>query len=236
MRSQVLEVQEVANQVLVNQLLRRVGATPRPGDSIVADCIRESQQLYLFEYQADIVCSWGRANGRRIKVHSADIQKVSRWFQREVSPPLILVVDDEVVISETFAIILQQSGFRADARYDGDQAVEYCRQYRPDLVVMGIIMPKMNGFEAAIQILKFQPTCKFVFMSGCVPVNETPDQPDKFGLPFPFLPKPTHPPEFIQTMRAVLEGRYRPMNIDGVERIETAYPIPLDIKTKFAVH
>lgn len=150
--------------------------------------------------------------------------------------PLILVVDDEPVICEVFAIILKQYDFRADARYDGDQAVEYCRQYRPDLVVMGIIMPKINGFEAALQILKLQPNCKFVFMSGCGPVNDTPDQPDKFGLPFPFLPKPTHPLEFITTIRAVLEGRYRPMNIGAVERCETAYPIPLDIKTKFAVH
>ena len=64
--------------------------------------------------------------------------------------PRVLVVDDERVIADTLAIILNQNGFEASAVYTGTAAVDRARDTRPDLIISDVIMPDMNGIDAAI--------------------------------------------------------------------------------------
>ena len=75
----------------------------------------------------------------------------------------MLVVDDEHVIADTLAIILNQAGFDASAVYTGNDAVDIARSERPDLIISDVIMPDMNGIEAAIHIRGFLPPAKFCF-------------------------------------------------------------------------
>jgi len=64
----------------------------------------------------------------------------------------VLVVDDERVIADTLAIILNKSGFDASAVYSGSGAVTSARNAPPDLIISDVIMETMNGIEAAIEI------------------------------------------------------------------------------------
>src|SRR5438552_13311292 len=82
------------------------------------------------------------------------------------SKPRVLVVDDEKVIADTLAIILNQNGFNASAVYTGNGAVEQARAVQPELIISDVIMPDMNGIEAAIQIRGFLPSCKILLFSG----------------------------------------------------------------------
>src|SRR5579864_9093784 len=82
------------------------------------------------------------------------------------SKPKVLVVDDERVIADTLAIILNKAGFDASAIYTGSGAVESARKNRPDLVISDVFMPDMNGVEAAIQIRQMLPGCKILLFSG----------------------------------------------------------------------
>ena len=63
------------------------------------------------------------------------------------SKPRVLVVDDERVIADTLAIILNQNGFDASAVYTGTAAVDRARETKPDLIISDVIMPDMNGIE-----------------------------------------------------------------------------------------
>jgi CheY-like chemotaxis protein len=72
--------------------------------------------------------------------------------------PKVLVVDDEHVIADTLAIILNQSGFDASAVYSGTDAVERARRTTPDLVITDVFMPDLNGIQAAIQNTVVSPT------------------------------------------------------------------------------
>ena len=78
----------------------------------------------------------------------------------------VLVVDDEHRIADTLTVILNQSGFDASAAYTGTMAVDRAREIRPDLVITDVIMPDMNGIEAAIQIRAMLPACKILLFSG----------------------------------------------------------------------
>jgi len=78
----------------------------------------------------------------------------------------VLVADDERVIADTLAIILNQSGFEATAVYSGEKAVEAARSLQPDMLISDVIMTDMNGIDAAITIRTMLPTCKILLFSG----------------------------------------------------------------------
>jgi CheY-like chemotaxis protein len=80
--------------------------------------------------------------------------------------PKVLVADDERVIADTLAIILNQSGFEATAVYNGEKAVETARTLRPDMLISDVIMTDMNGIDAAITIRTMLPNCKILLFSG----------------------------------------------------------------------
>lgn len=82
------------------------------------------------------------------------------------SKPKLLIVDDEPTIVEIVSDMLSPCAYDIRMAYDGQEAVLVAQEFRPDCVVTGVVMPKMDGFEEATAILQFLPTCKFVFMSG----------------------------------------------------------------------
>src|SRR5882762_6011776 len=80
--------------------------------------------------------------------------------------PKVLVADDEKVIADTLAIILNQAGYNATAVYSGTSAVEQAKALRPDLVISDVIMDDLNGIDAAIKIRALLPSCKILLFSG----------------------------------------------------------------------
>ena len=60
----------------------------------------------------------------------------------------ILVVDDENYILHILDFSLGAEGYEVITAEDGEEAVRKCREERPDLVVLDVMMPKMDGFEA----------------------------------------------------------------------------------------
>ena len=62
----------------------------------------------------------------------------------------IVVVDDEHVIADTLAAILNSSGFHAFAAYSGESALELIAARVPDLLITDVCMPEMNGVELAV--------------------------------------------------------------------------------------
>ncbi len=67
----------------------------------------------------------------------------------------ILVVDDEKNICELLRLYLDKEGFEVLMAYDGEQAVESVKRNSPALVLLDIMMPKVDGWEAVRQIREF---------------------------------------------------------------------------------
>ena len=115
--------------------------------------------------------------------------------------PRVLVVDDERVIADTLAIILNQHGFDATAVYTGTGAVERARSEQPDLIISDVIMPDMNGIEAAINIRSFLPTCKILLFSGQASTADLLERARAQGHQFEILAKPVHPQDLLAKLR-----------------------------------
>ncbi|HEU5450729.1 MAG TPA: response regulator [Terriglobales bacterium] len=119
----------------------------------------------------------------------------------EKGKPRVLVVDDERVIADTLAIILNQHGFDASAVYTGTAAVERARATKPELIISDVIMPDMNGIEAAIQIRKFLPGCKILLFSGQAATADLLESARAQGHEFEILAKPVHPQDLLSKLR-----------------------------------
>lgn len=116
--------------------------------------------------------------------------------------PRVLVVDDEQVIADTLAKILDLNGYDASAVYTGTAAVESARALQPDLVISDVIMPDMNGIEAAISIRGFLPSCKILLFSGQAATADLLENARAQGHEFEILAKPVHPADLLAKLKS----------------------------------
>ena len=116
--------------------------------------------------------------------------------------PKVLVADDERVIADTLAIILNQSGFEATAVYTGEKAVEIARSLKPDMLISDVIMTDLNGIDAAIRIREMLPGCKILLFSGQAATADLLDRARNQGHEFEILAKPVHPQDLLSRLRS----------------------------------
>jgi len=114
----------------------------------------------------------------------------------------VLVIDDDPAVADTVAMVLNMDGFKATVAYSGETGVELARNSEFEYLVTGVVMPQMNGIEAAIEIRKLLPECKVVLVSGhndsCALLQEALSR----GYKFEILAKPVHPLVLFQTLRS----------------------------------
>ena len=78
-------------------------------------------------------------------------------------PPKILIVDDEPDIIEFIKYLLEREDYLVDTANNGTEAVLKSKSFKPDLILMDVMMPVMDGIEACRQI-KLLPESKNVFV------------------------------------------------------------------------
>ena len=78
----------------------------------------------------------------------------------------ILVVDDERVLRESLKRDLEGEGYSVRAARDGEQALAMIAEKRPDLVLLDVMMPKMNGFRCCEEIRKSDGLLPVIFLTA----------------------------------------------------------------------
>jgi two-component system, OmpR family, alkaline phosphatase synthesis response regulator PhoP len=121
----------------------------------------------------------------------------------------ILVVDDEERLTSLLEAYLQQEGFRVVTAGNGLEALEVIRRDPPDLIVLDIMMPEMDGVEF-LRVLRTQHSTPVILLTARVG-----DEDKIIGLELgadDYLTKPFRPRELLARVRAVLRraGRSGP--------------------------
>ena len=115
--------------------------------------------------------------------------------------PTILVVDDEQMIADTTAEILNKFGFRAVHAYNGQTALEIAAKLKPDYVLSDVLMPGMNGVELAVAITRILPKTKILLFSGQTGISDILRQGEEKGYVFDLVAKPIHPEKLIERLK-----------------------------------
>ena len=73
----------------------------------------------------------------------------------------ILIADDETYIRELLLTTLSDTGYKILTAKDGEEALKIAREEKPDLILLDIMMPKMNGYDVCKKI-KTSPETKSI--------------------------------------------------------------------------
>jgi CheY-like chemotaxis protein len=117
--------------------------------------------------------------------------------------PKILIADDEPVIADTLATILNQRGFESRAVYSGEGALEVASTFLPDMLVTDVIMADLNGIETAIKMRSLLPHIKVLLFSGEAASADLLLQANARGYEFEILAKPVHPVDLFLKLEPV---------------------------------
>lgn len=114
---------------------------------------------------------------------------------------LVLICDDQQSVHETVGEYLKLNGINYISAYDGIEAIERCKEYKPDLILLDLMMPKMFGEEV----------CKEIRKNSDVPIimlSAKDDTIDKIlGLEIgadDYITKPFSPREVVTRIKTVL--------------------------------
>lgn len=120
------------------------------------------------------------------------------------TPPLILVVDDDPINVDVFQSQLRADGYQTIAAGDGEEALAVATAQRPDLILLDLMMPKLDGFEVCRR-LKANPALPFM---PIVMVTARADVSDIIaGLDMgsdEYLTKPVEPAALVARVKSML--------------------------------
>jgi len=136
-----------------------------------------------------------------------------------MSDPIILVVDDEPSIGEVVTIYLQRAGYQVNVARDGQAALEAIERQPPDLVVLDLMLPKVDGLEIARRV-RAQGDTPIIMLTA------RREESDRItGLETgadDYVVKPFSPQELVSRVKAVLRRTRGPASGSTERAIEFA--------------
>ncbi|WP_442601563.1 response regulator transcription factor [Paenibacillus sp. KN14-4R] len=119
-----------------------------------------------------------------------------------MSQKKILVVDDEPSISMLIEFNLKQAGYEVQCVFDGEAVFDKIQSFRPDLIVLDLMLPKMDGFQVCRKLRKQNNLVPIIMLSAMQELS------DKIaGLDHgadDYMTKPFSPHELISRIQAIL--------------------------------
>ena len=129
----------------------------------------------------------------------------------------ILIVDDEPDILEIITYNLQINGYDVQTAKDGDQGLQKAREFKPDLIILDIMMPKKNGIEVC-KILRSQPEYDDTLIIFLTALND--ELSHVKGLEFgadDYISKPVSPKIMVSKVNAMFRRIIEPEQSKTIE-------------------
>ncbi|MCG9969521.1 response regulator transcription factor [Pelotomaculum terephthalicicum JT] len=114
----------------------------------------------------------------------------------------VLIVEDEISIRKFIAINLHRNNFEVLEAEDGETGLEMAKTFTPDVVILDVMLPSMDGFEVCMQIRRLMPQIVIIMLTA-----KGEDMDKIMGLDLgadDYMVKPFNPLELIARIRANL--------------------------------
>ncbi len=116
----------------------------------------------------------------------------------------ILIVEDEKVVADTLGTILSSHGYDIRIAYSAEAAMHAISQWPPNLAILDVILPKMNGIEFALVLKERFDNCHVLLFSGQPSVEGLMQKARNEGHEFEILAKPVHPSVMLDAISSLL--------------------------------
>jgi two-component system, OmpR family, response regulator VicR len=117
----------------------------------------------------------------------------------------VLIVEDEHALNEAYQMILSQSGYIVDTAFDGQEALEKIQENEPDLILLDLRMPRVDGIEFLrhVKLLDEHPKVRVIVFSNYDMQKEI-DEAYRLGAERYILKAWASPKELLQVVKDTL--------------------------------
>jgi DNA-binding response OmpR family regulator len=123
----------------------------------------------------------------------------------------ILIVEDEKAIADTLAAILSTRGYWVQVAYAAEKAIDVIAGWQPDVAIVDVMLPVMNGFDFSIVLKANYPACRLLLFSGAPETAALLEEALKKGHDFEVYAKPLHPIFVLATVESLLSTGPEPL-------------------------
>ena len=122
----------------------------------------------------------------------------------------ILVIEDEKLLADSIASMLEKKGFQVETVYDGESGAEYAELGIYDLLILDVMMPKMDGLAVARQVRKNRCNTPILMLTAKSDVQDRIDGLNA-GADY-YLTKPFDSGELLASINALLRRQAGQVN------------------------
>jgi UDP-3-O-acyl N-acetylglucosamine deacetylase len=134
----------------------------------------------------------------------------------------VLIVDDEESVVQSIAGVLEDEGFRVAKAKSGEEAIKVFQEEEPDVTLLDIWMPGMDGIEVLKRLKWIAPECQVIMISGHATIS-TAMTAVKLGA-FDFIEKPLSLDVLLMTIRRALDHQKDLLTVQRSGEIVTEEP------------
>jgi UDP-3-O-acyl N-acetylglucosamine deacetylase len=134
----------------------------------------------------------------------------------------VLIVDDEESVVQSIAGVLEDEGFQVAKAKSGEEAIKVFQQEEPDVTLLDIWMPGMDGIEVLKRLKWIAPECQVIMISGHATIS-TAMTAVKLGA-FDFIEKPLSLDVLLMTIRRALDHQKDLLTVQRSREIVTEEP------------
>lgn len=118
----------------------------------------------------------------------------------------ILIIDDDRDLNRLTKIVLTREGYEVEVLHDAESGVNFVKEYKPDLILMDVMLPGMKGTEAVkrIRMENLSSDPKIIFLTASVSPRAKDELLNVDGLDYPTLGKPYEIEKLVQVVNKAL--------------------------------
>ncbi len=116
----------------------------------------------------------------------------------------ILIVDDDPGVARSLELIFLSRAYTVRVAYSAEEAIETIATWQPDVAILDVMLPHINGIELGAAVRANYPNCGVVLVSGHPGTDALLQTAREQGHSFEILPKPLHPTHILDIVAAML--------------------------------
>jgi DNA-binding response OmpR family regulator len=121
----------------------------------------------------------------------------------------VLVVDDELHLCNVLRRILEREGYKVITTPDGETALRFTEEEKPDVILLDLMMPGIDGREVCRKVREFSATTQIIYFTAKVMLTDPLELKELHREADAFITKPATSKQILSKVSGVLQGAHQ---------------------------